>query len=224
MSFLTREDVRPQFEGRRVCVVGSGPGVLGNPPGLIDGHDVVVRVNNYKLIPPATGYRCDVHYSFYGYSIRVSAAALIRDGVHLCLCKCPNADRVIESYWHRMNKKGHGIDFAWVYRMRDRWWFCDVYIPSVEAFLEKFHLLGGHIPTTGFSAVLDVLGWNPASIYLTGFDGFTSGMHNINEPWRDGDPNDPIRHVPERELAWLRSNRELFSCDPTLQRLLNGAE
>lgn len=218
MRFLTHEEVRAQFEGRQVCVVGSGPGVLDNPPGLIDGHDVVVRVNNYKLIPPVTGERCDVHYSFYGNSVRVSAEALARHGVRLCLCKCPNADRVIESDWHRRNKKDHGVDFAWIYQLRERWWFCDAYVPHTKVFLEKFHLLGGRIPTTGFAAILDVLSWHPANVYLTGFDFFASRLHNVDEPWRDGSLDDPIRHAPDRELRWLAENlsRLPVTCDSRL--------
>ena len=41
MRFVSRSDIRSRFEGRSVAVVGSGPGVLGNAPGLVDGHDVV---------------------------------------------------------------------------------------------------------------------------------------------------------------------------------------
>lgn len=206
MRFLQKSEVRPWFEGRRVCIVGSGPGVLDNEEGFIDGHSVVVRVNNYKLKMPATGMRCDVHFSFYGHSIRSRAVDLINDGVSLCLCKCPNADNVIQSEWHRRRGKAHGIDFAWIYQERAKWWFCDVYVPTVDAFMVKFNLLGGHIPSTGFAAILDVLGWNPGSLYLTGFDFFASGIHNVDEPWREKNRDDPIRHVPDRELQWLAEN------------------
>jgi hypothetical protein len=201
MTFLTRSQVRPRFEGKRVAIVGSGPGVLANAPGFIDGHDVVVRVNNYKL-SAAAGFRADVHYSFYGSSIRKSADELRRDGVTLCMCKCPDA-QPIESDWHRRNNKMFGVDFRAIYRRRAAWWFCDTSIPSVEEFMTGFDLLGRHVPTTGFAAILDVLSFTPRALYLTGFDFFRSKLHNVDEPWAEKNSDDPIRHVPERELAWL---------------------
>lgn len=205
MRFLTKSECRPRFEGKRVAVVGSGPGVLANDPGLIDGHDVIVRVNNYRLIPPATGTRTDVFYSFFGTSIKKSAKDLVRDGVTLCMCKCPDA-HAIESDWHRENGKMIGVDYRPHYERRRDWWFCDTYIPTVEEFMVGFRMLGNHIPTTGFAAILDVLSLGPAEVYLTGFDFFRSGVHNVNEPWRRKNAEDPIRHEPERELAWLRAN------------------
>lgn len=208
MRFLTRSEVSQQFEGKRVALVGSGPGVLDNPIGLIDGYDIVVRVNNYRLSAPA-GRRCDVHYSFYGTSIRKTREELIRDGVRLCMCKCPNS-QPIESEWHRRNGKMEGVDFRWIYRNREAWWFCDTYIPEDEDFRRGFHLLSGHVPTTGFSAILDVLSFGPAELYLTGFDFFRSGLHNVSDPWRHKNSDDPIGHVPERELAWLAANFPIY--------------
>lgn len=221
MNFLTRSQLRPRFEGKRVAIVGSGPGVLLNAPGYIDEHDVVVRVNNYKIQQPFTGRRTDVHYSFYGSSIKKPAEQLQRDGVTLCMCKCPDA-QPIECDWHRANGKMNGIDFRYIYRNRAAWWFCDTYVPTVEEFLAGFELLGWHVPTTGFAAILDVLSLAPASVYLTGFDGFTSGVHNVDEKWRPGDPTDPIGHDPARELAWLRANRARFLADPKLTALLEN--
>ena len=223
MRFLTRSEVRPLFAGRSVAIVGSGPGVLQNPEGLIDSHDIVVRVNNYKLAQ-GTGHRTDVFYSFFGTSIRKSAEDLKRDGVSLCMCKCPNA-HAIESEWHRSNNKMIGVDYRPHYERRKAWWFCDTYIPETEDFLRWFDLLGRHVPTTGFAAILDLLSFAPAELYLTGFDFFTSGLHNVSEPWRLKNTDDPIGHVPERELAWLRANRAAYPLgfDQAL-RLLLGKE
>lgn len=196
--------MRRTFEGKRVAIVGSGPGSLDNPKGLVDSHDVVVRVNNYKLFP-ATGYRTDVFYSFFGVSIKKTPRQLLRDGVKLCVCKCPNA-KAIESEWHERNGKMPGVDFRMLYERRQGWWFCDTYVPSVEEFMEHFDLLGGHVPTTGFSALLDVLSFDPQRVFMTGFDFFTSGLHNINERWRRLNHDDPIGHVPEAERQWFAEN------------------
>lgn len=221
MRFVSRDDVSAVLSGRRVALVGSGPGVLDNAKGFIDSHDVVIRVNNYKL-SPATGARTDVFFSFFGESIRKTARDLQRDGVKLCMCKCPDS-RPIDSKWHVDRNKPRGVDFRYIYTGRAQWWFCDTYVPTEEEFLEHFNLLGGHVPTTGFSALLTLLSFEPTSVFMTGFDFFTSGLHNVNERWKAGDPRDPIGHVPKGEAQWLRDNidRHPITVDKRLRELLN---
>jgi hypothetical protein len=222
MDFLTWPQVVQRLCGKTIAVVGSAPSVLDNEPGYIDQHDLVVRVNNYKT-GEVQGRRCDVHYSFYGSSLRKSAADLQRDGVKLCLCKCPDA-KALESDWHERNGKVNGIDFRYIYQNRKDWWFCDTFVPDTQRFLDKFELLGKHIPTTGFSAILDVLDCQPRSVYLTGFDFFTSGLHNVDEHWKQGDPNDPIRHRPDLEAAWLHDNESNYplTFDATLRKMMRA--
>lgn len=219
MRFVGRHEVARRFEGRRVALVGSGPGCLANEPGFVDAHDVVVRVNNFKT-GAAQGLRTDVFYSFFGSSIRKTAAELIASGVSLCMCKCPDA-KFMESEWHRRNGKTAGVDFRSIYQNRRGWWFCDTFIPPLPDFIAHFEMLGGHVPTTGFAAVLEVLSFKPASLYLTGFDFFTSGVHNVDEPWAKRNTTDPIGHVPERERAWLVANlgRHPIQLDPVLTAL-----
>lgn len=221
--FVDRAAVAARLSGRRIALVGSGPGVLDNEPGLIDSHDVVIRVNNHRLIGEATGSRTDVHYSFYGSSIKKSPAELQAEGVTLCMCKCPDA-KVMESRWHQRMNKPHGVDFRYIYQARADWWFCDTYVPSVEEFLAHFQMLGGHVPTTGFAALLDVLSHAPASVYMTGFDFFASGKHNVSDKWKPGRPDDPIGHVPQVEAAWLRWNvrRHPITVDRALGNVLEG--
>lgn len=208
--FCTDDTPRRLFHGKRVAVVASGPGAGENPPGLVDGFDVVVRVNNYKLTE-RTGWRTDVLYSFFGDSITKSAIELVSDGVELCMCKCPDA-KFIDSPWHTKHNKPNGVDFRYIYRNRAAWWFCQTWVPSLDTFLEKFHLLDSHIPTTGFAAVLDVLAFRPAELYCTGFDFFTSRIHNLDEPWREKNTGDPIGHVPALERAWFADK----VCNPAL--------
>jgi len=208
MDFCDRDAVRQVIRGRTVGIVGSGPGCLDNAPGLVDSHDIVVRVNNYKLFP-ATGYRTDVFYSYFGSSIKKSAVELQRDGVRLCMCKCPDA-QFIESTWHERNGKMLGVDFRPIYARRRDWWFCDTYVPTVDEFLAHFHMLGGHVPTTGFSALLDVLSFEPKHVYMTGFDFFSSRLHNVNERWRKANPGDPIGHVPDVEREWFANHFEHY--------------
>lgn len=227
MRFVSREEVGAVLSGRRVALVGSGPGVLDNAKGFVDSHDVVMRVNNYKLAP-ATGQRTDVFFSFFGESIRKTVRELKRDGVRLCMCKCPNG-KPIDSKWHVDRNKPKGVDFRYIYEGRREWWFCDTYVPTAEEFLEHFNLLRGHVPTTGFSALLTLLSFEPLSVYMTGFDFFSSGLHNVNERWKAGDPRDPIGHVPEGEAHWLADNRHRYPITvdrrlhATLQRLKREA-
>jgi hypothetical protein len=218
MRFVDRTEVEQAIAGKRIAIVGSGPGALENAPGFVDSHDLVVRVNNYKT-GAAAGFRCDVHYSFYGSSIRKTAEELKADGARLCLCKCPDA-KFMESEWHRLNHKPHGVDFRYIYRDRKSWWFCDTYVPTVEEFVASFDLLQRHIPSTGFSALLLALSCSPASIYLTGFDFFSSMRHNVDEPWRPGNPSDPIGHAPELERRWLARHLDLVSLDPALTAIM----
>jgi hypothetical protein len=206
VRFVSFSEVAERLRGKSVAIVGSAPSVLENTPGFIDSHDVVIRVNNYKL-GAAAGARCDVHYSFYGNSIRKTRDELEHDRVQLCMCKCPDA-KALESEWHERNYKQAGIDFRYIYSVRaaTRFWFCDTFVPTVEHFLRSFELLGRHIPSTGFAAILDVLACEPKNAYLTGFDFFSSGIHNVDERWKAGDPSDPIGHRPGIEAKWLREN------------------
>jgi hypothetical protein len=224
MAFCDRDAVSRVLTGKTVAIVGSGPGSLENEKGLVDSHDVVVRVNNYKLLP-ATGYRTDVFYSFFGQSIRKSPRELKRDGVALCMCKCPDA-QFIESRWHRERGKMAGVDFRMIYERRKDWWFCDTYVPTLEEFMAHFDLLGGHVPTTGFSALLDVLSYDPRHVYLTGFDFFSSGIHNVNERWRKMNTDDPIGHVPDAERAWFAENHDNYpiTMDRRLSEAVRGAQ
>lgn len=230
MRFINRSEVKPVFEGKRVAIVGSGPGCLQNVPGFVDGHDVVVRVNNYKLTE-ATGFRTDVFASFFGSSIRKGREELIRDGVKLCLCKLPDS-QPIDSEWHRRHRKMEGIDYRGHYRRRraSGFWFCDTYVPTDAEFLVGFNILGRRQPTSGFAAILDVLSFDPRAVYLTGFDFFQSKIHNTNETWREknADPKDPdpIRHAPEREAAWLKDRLQTYpiTIDDALARSLLQAK
>jgi hypothetical protein len=206
--FCNKQHVIDFFKDKTVAIVGSGPGSLKNKQGYIDSHDVVVRVNNYKLFLQ-TGFRTDVFYSFFGTSIRKNVQILKRDGVRLCMAKCPNS-KPIRSAWHEQNGKLLGVDYRYIYDVRSQWWFCPTYVPTDEEFLAHFNLLDRHVPTTGFSAILDVLSCYPKSLYITGFDFFSSGIHNVNESWKAGNPADPIGHKPELEIEWLRHNMENY--------------
>lgn len=219
-TFVSFDEVRDRLNGKRVAIVGSGPSCTVNSHSYIDHHDLVLRINNYKL-GPGQGYRTDIFYSFFGSSIRKRPDELKRDGVKLCMSKVPNS-KPINSQWHERNRRMNGIDFRYIYVNREFWWFCDTYIPDDERFLRGFNLLNRHVPTTGFAAILDVLDCEPAEVFVTGFDGFTSGVHNVNERWKKGDQRDPIGHRPELELDWIAANASSYPLkfDRTLKQIV----
>jgi len=218
VRFVSFDDVADTFRGKSVAVVGSGPGVLDNASGFVDSHDVVVRINNHKC-SDAAGWRTDCHYSFYGKSIRKTADELRAEGVKLLMCKCPEG-QPLQSAWHEQNHRMEGVNFSYIYAFRRTFWFGNVFIPDAARFLRKMTLLGNHIPTTGFSAILDIVECEPASIFLTGYDFMTSGLHNVNEPWRPGRPDDPIGHRPEAEAAWVAANAQRFTFDARLSEIM----
>lgn len=220
MDFCNRPYVEDFFRGKRVAVVGSGPGSLDNEPGYVDSFDLVVRVNNWKCTEE-TGFRTDVAYSFWGGSIKKTKAEMQAEGVNLVLCKCPDS-KFITSEWHEKMGKQLGTDFRYIYKTRQRFWFCPTYVPTTEEFLDSFNLLGQHIPSTGFSALLLVKSCHPKEILATGFDFFASRIHNVNEPWRPGNPEDPIGHAPERERDWLKANLDGITVDKRLREILEG--
>lgn len=221
MRFIPREEVEDIFRDMSVAIVGSAPSCLDNKEGYIDSHDIVVRVNNYKIkgFEDKVGFRTDVHYSFYGSSIKKTRDQLKTDGVVLCMCKCPD-DKFMESEWHRINKKEIGVDFRYIYKQRKDFWFCDTYIPTTQKFIEYFNILDGHIPTTGFACILDILSFECKSVYITGFDFFTSGLHNVDETWKSGRADDPIGHISELERKWVRNNLHRINVDKKLNDIL----
>lgn len=220
MPFCDRETIREAIEGKFIALVGSGPGLLMNAPGFVDSHEVVIRVNNYALTGHITGKRTDIFYSFFGSSVRKKTTDLIRDGVKLCMAKCPDA-QFMQSDWHEKHNKPRGVDFRYIYEQRRDWWFCPTYVPTVDEFMANFAILGDHVPTTGFAALLDVLSYNPQQVYMTGFDFFQSKIHNVHERWTAQNPDDPIGHVPDSEREWLLTNKDHYPI--TMDEMLRAA-
>ena len=205
MEFVTREYCKEFFKGKSVALFGSAPSCYDNDSRAIDKHDLIVRVNNFVFEghEEQVGHRTDVFYSFYGSSIKKDAEALHRQGVKLCMSKLPN-DKPFSSSWHERNNMPYGVDYRYIYKRRASWWFCETYVPETERFMELFNLLDKHQPTTGFSAIWELLSYDIASIYITGYDFFRSGMHNGNQKWRSKNHDDPFKHEPEKEAQLLK--------------------
>lgn len=208
--FIDKAKATEFFEGKTVAVVCSGPGCAENAPGLVDSAQIVVRVNNWRIQPPGSGSRCDVAYSFWGGSQRMTKEELQAAGVKMLMSKCPNAKILESSPWHEAHGKPEGIDFRPIYRRRADWWFAPTYVTPLEDFMALFHELGDHIPTTGWTCLRTILALNPKSVLLTGMDGFTSGLHECGKAWVRKNTDDPIGHVPEKEIAWIKNNIDKY--------------
>lgn len=217
-DLLTLSNVRDIFYKKRVCIIGSAPSGLDNNGSYVEDFDVIVRVNNYKTrgtnkrgltydFTDSLGVRTDYHYSFYGGSIRKTQEELKADGVKGHLCKCPD-DICHVTGWHVENKKIHGGDFRGIYRRRKGFWFAPLYVPEKAHYLTLFNLLGGHVPSTGFAGIWEIVNSQPKELYVTGFDFMQSKLHNVNETWLEGDPNDPVGHVFNKEcelfVKWVK--------------------
>lgn len=224
-NFISLEECGEKFRGKTVALIGSGPSALMNPPGMIESFDLIVRVQNYRTkgFEAILGKRTDVHYSFYGTSSRKTREELIADGVKLCMCKCPDGSLPFKSPWHLANGKPLGTDYRYIYTSRAPFWFCDTYAPTMDRFMQYLSVIQsedtkppyvGHQPTTGFACMLDLMSFG-CDVFVTGFDFFTSGIHNLNQAWEgtvqngvavSKNPTDPMRHRPDLEMEYMRKN------------------
>jgi hypothetical protein len=213
MNLLTQADLVNIFKGKRVVIVGSAPsGRELNTKDKIESYDEVIRVNNYKTkgvdlkgrpydFSRELGIRTDYHYSFYGGSIRKTAEDL--KGIKGHLCKCPNDDCHVTD-WHRERNQQQGGDFRPIYRRRKDFWIAPVYIPEKDHYMKLFDALGNHVPSTGFACIWELLQCQCKELYVTGFDWMTSRLHNVDELWRPGNQDDPIKHVWDEEVKLMR--------------------
>jgi hypothetical protein len=222
VNLLTLSDVQSIFYKKRVVIVGSAPSGLDNKGSHIEDFDVIVRVNNYKTrgidkrgkvydFTDKLGTRTDYHYSFYGGSIRKSAEELKADGIKGHLCKCTD-DVCHVTQWHIDNHCTFGGDFRGIYRRRAGFFFAPLYIPEKHHYLKLYDLLNGHVPSTGFAGIWEIVNSKPKELYVTGFDFMQSKLHNVNEPWLKGDPSDPIGHdfKAERRLFYKWADEHSF--------------
>lgn len=224
MPFTPSQDdsvFRNLIKGKRVCLVGGGPSALNNRAGYIDSFDTVVRVNQFKLTGNNTGRRVDVHFSFFGNSVKTNRLELINAGCKVCVIKSPPW-KVIHSEWKANKSSRSAINPEYIYRAREKWWPCPAVIISEDELLSDFFMLGGHVPTTGFSAMMAILRRYPAILYMTGFDFFESGKHNLNERWEGIDSRNPIRHRPDLEYEFIKGNRDGIIFDTSLSRALRN--
>ena len=205
------------IEGKRVVVMGSAPSVLNNNGKDIDNYDLVVRVNNFKIkgYEEKVGTRIDIFYSFFGRSIKKENDELKKYGLRFIMCKYPNQEFL--EHTNGVAKPGISDGCKWVYEMRKDWWQHPIWIPKLKYFKENFEKIS-RIPTTGISAILDLLRFNPKELYVTGYDFMTSGRHNTDEKWNEGDGNH--NHKGEMHLIASLKNAGKIKVDNHIDEMI----
>ncbi len=219
MFKIKDKEIETLIKGKRVVVLGSAPSVLNNDGKNIDSYDIVVRVNNFKIdgFEDKVGRKLDIYYSFFGRSIKKENDELKRHGLKFIMCKYPNEEFL--SHTGGIPKAGISDGCKWVYELRKDWWQFPLWIPKMKYFKQNFEKIF-RIPTTGVSAILDVLRFEPKELYVTGFDFMTSGYHNTDEKWNDGDGNH--NHAAEMYLIASLKNKGAIKCDNHIENLIKN--
>jgi hypothetical protein len=185
------------IHGKKVLILGSAPNSEKMTSRQINGHDIVVRTNNYKFFND--NYKIDIYYSYFGKNIKKQQMEIIKDKVKYIMCKYP----LVNWKKHIPGKSGFWADCIY-----DRlpWFPVKYYIAEETHFIENFNLID-NVPTTGFSAICDIMRFEPAKLNIGGFDFFKTKVHNINEKWRGNDD----AHVPDKEKKivkkWVKEKK-----------------
>jgi hypothetical protein len=205
---LSKKDLINYFYNKSVIILGSAPSVKENKAEFLESFDVIVRLNNYKFFNECV--RTDIYYSYFGRSIKKTKQDIINDDIKYIICKYPNCN------WGDP-KDGIQDNWSWVYEYRKGFFPIPYYIPSNKVFKENFDILN-RVPTTGIAAILDIFRFKPKSIYISGFDFFSSKIHNIGEPWKDGDGNHDLEK--EKWLIKIMYRLNLIDVDNKIKDLL----
>lgn len=207
------------FKDKSVIVLGSAPNLLNTPSTVINAHDIVVRVNNFKLYNECD--RADVFYSFFGKSIRTPLQRLKQLNCQLMMCKCPDVPIEVKNRDGSINEKLTD-DYGWIYDFRTEW-FEQAQIPffiQTEDNFNENNKMVGQIMTTGVAAIFDIYRYNPKKMYFAGFDFGMSKMHNINKPMII--KPDPNCHHFEEEFNLMKKfhdEHENVECSHDIRQL-----
>ena len=191
-----RLQVRPWNElAEETPVKGASLAIVGNAGYLadhrqgehIDGHDLVLRMNNFRTagLEQQVGRRLDVYLSTFYHDVRLDKALLAP--ARYLVASVPNNLRKRGLNWR------HGQAITAGLRGLGR---REVFVPSLESF-QSYRQQIGEYPTTGAMALflaiehlLPVCG----TIYVTGFSFFTGRSHYFSQQQVAA-----TNHAPDRE-------------------------
>jgi hypothetical protein len=150
-------------------------------------------MNNYDIdkYSDSIGSRTDIYYSFFGCSIKKNQDDFIREGVKLIISRLP----YVNFTKHNSGKTENGKSGDWRKfidsKPDDYFGNIPLYINSLSNFIDIYNILS-RVPSTGVQCIFDIFRFSPKSLYVTGFDFFKSGKHNIDEDWKSNDGNHNI--------------------------------
>jgi len=215
------EKVASIIGGKSVLILGAAPSVESLTAEFMNGFDLIVRVNNYRIFNACE--RTDIFYSMLGGSIKKRCGDLAREGCKFIFVKSPAKDFIVK------DEKGNknifkSLDIEGIFRQwRMGWIELPVYFQTIENWCWLADQIG-QIPTTGLSAIVDIYRFKPAQMHIAGFDFFSSGMHNgyplTIKPW-------PKHHDFKGEMLFLRdfvSKHKNISCDSIIQKIFSDPE
>lgn len=194
--------VRREFQNASLAIVGNAGYLSELPQGeLIDGHDLVLRMNNFRTagFESQVGGRTDIFLSTYCDDVNLQNAELRQ--VKWLISSMPyNVLR------HRSLgvPHVHGAHLARGLRQLSR---RQMFVPDWDLFLATKRELGKY-PTTGAMAALlatRVLSRVCRSIYFTGFSFFQGKSHYFRDA-----QTVPRNHDMQREQQFIRELFEPF--------------
>lgn len=201
---LNEDCVADFFNNKSVVILGSAPCVLNVSAEELEQFDVIVRVNNYAHFNACR--RVDVYYSFFGRSIKGIEEKIRRDNPAFLFFKYP-FDFVFNKHTKGREIAGKSGDFRYVQRLRKDVLLNTKHFAQTPAnFISSFCAIGS-IPTTGVSAILDIIRYQPSELAIAGFDFFKSKKHNINEVWHPKDGNGHDFETEETVVLDLIANK-----------------
>ena len=213
---LEESQVKDFIKGRTVLVLGSAACVAKLKPDFMESFDIIVRCNNYKIFNACR--RVDIYYSFLGGSIKKSMDDIVADGAKFVFCRNPNAD--FSAHVGGQYVPGHSLDARPIYEQRKNWFKIPYFVQTFKNYRRNYGLIR-RLLTTGISAIVDIKRYDPARLYVAGFDFFTILIHNVDEPC-----NLNTGHDFPGEFEYVKSLVEMnkIECTKEMQDLVRGGK
>jgi hypothetical protein len=207
-------DYGKYLSGRRVCLIGaSGRLVETVQTDLINSYDIVVRVNSgfpvSDKIAPFTGPRCDVLYvganAMTAWLREPELFSLARKSgvrwINSVRCTIGNdRDKKFHSYRKLVGTRTTGREFE----------------GKIKGMIKT-------LPTSGYLALIDLLGFDIVELYITGYDfyesGYFEGYHDKRRVSGGKRPHDSDKQ--KRHFVRLCGKDRRIKTDAVLTEIIN---
>lgn len=211
--------VHPEWRGASLAIVGNAGYLRDLSQGaLIDGHDLVLRMNNFQTagLERHVGKRTDIFFSTFWHDVRLESEAQRK--AKWLIASVPNNFRKRPEIHHR-----HGERItAGLLKLGRR----EVYAPDEACFARRFQQLGRQ-PTTGAMALflaVDLLLPVCGRVHVTGFSFFQGRSHYFSNQRivpSNHDPETEIRVLGELLAPHVAAGR--ITVDPLMAQYLQSS-